>query len=131
MKLVVAADGKCKQYTEEKQMNNSNEWLDEVNEIIFNYKRKVRSWLKDTNEDDGCSKASSNTKSHSKRFSRRSSISNSSGSSKSGRVEGTVKFAELLAQEAFLEKHQQVENEGQRLRMQEKLAKSRARVQIL
>ena len=52
MKLVVAADGKCKQYTEEKQMNNSNEWLDEVNEIIFNYKRKVRSWLKDTNEDD-------------------------------------------------------------------------------
>ena len=71
------------------------------------------------------------TKSHSSRSSRRSSKSNSSGSSKSDRIEGKVKLAELLAQEAFFEKCQQVENEAQRLRMQEKLAKARARAKIL
>ena len=99
--------------------------------MIFNFKRKVHSWLKETNEDDRCSKASSKTKSHSSRSSRRSSKSNSSGSSKSDRIEGKVKLAELLAQEAFFEKRQQVENEAQRLKMQEKLAKARARAQIL
>ena len=131
LRLVVAAHEECKQYMEEDQINNSDEWLDEVDEMIFNFKRKVHSWLKETNEDDRCSKASSKTKSHSSRSSRRSSKLNSSGSSKSDRIEGKVKLAELLAQEAFFEKRQQVENEAQRLKMQEKLAKARARAQIL
>ena len=52
-------------------------------------------------------------------------------SSKSDRIEGKVKLAELLAHEAFFEKCQQIENEVQRLRMQEKLAKARARAKIL
>ena len=63
------------------------------------------------------------TKSHSSRSSRRSSKSNSSGSSKSDRIERKVKLAELLAQEDFFEKRQLVENEAQRLRIQEKLAR--------
>ena len=115
----------------EEEINNSDEWLYEVDEMIFNFRRSVHSWLKETNEDDGFSKDSSKTKSHSSRSSRRSSKSNSSGSSKSDRIEGKVKLAELLAQEAFFEKCQQVENEAQRLRMQEKLAKARARAKIL
>ena len=41
------------------------------------------------------------------------------------------KLAELLAQKAFFEKRQRVENETQRLRMQKKLAKARAKAQIL
>ena len=87
--------------------------------------------MKETNEDDRCSQASSKTKSQSSRSSRRSSKSNSSGSSKSDRIERKVKLAELLAQEAFFEERQQVENEAQKLRMEEKLAKARARAQIL
>ena len=71
------------------------------------------------------------TKSHSSRSSRRSSKSNSSGSSKSDRIERKVKLAELLVQEVFFEKHQLVQNEAQRLRIQEKLAKARARAKIL
>ena len=86
---------------EEEQINNSDEWLDEVDEMIFNFKRKVPSWLKKANEDDGCSKASSKTKSLSSRSLRRSWKPNSSGSCKSGRIEGKVKLAELLPQEAF------------------------------
>ena len=98
--------------------------------MIFNFKRKVHSWLKETNEDDRCSKASSKTKSNSSKSSRRSK-SSSSDSSKSDRIEGKVKLAELVAQEAFFEKRQQTENEAQRLRMQEKLAKASARATIL
>ena len=52
-------------------------------------------------------------KSHSSKSSRRSSKSSSSSSSKSDRIEEKVKLAELLAQEAFFEKCQQVENEAQ------------------
>ena len=115
---------------EDEDINNSDEWLDKVDEMIFNFKRKVHSWFKETNEDDRCLKASSKTKSHSSRSSRRSSKSKRSGSSKSDRIERKLKLAELLAQEAFSEKRQQVENEAQRLRMQEKLAKARARAKI-
>ena len=43
LKLVVAAHDECKEYMEENQINNSDEWLDEVDEIIFNFKRKVHS----------------------------------------------------------------------------------------
>ena len=54
-----------------------------------------------------------------------------SGRSKSDRIEGKIKLAELLAQEAFFEKRQKVENEAQRLRMQEKITKARASAKIL
>ena len=75
-------------------------------------------------------KASLKTWSHSIRSSRRSSKSNGSGSCKSDSIEEKVKLAELLAQEAFFEKCQQVENEAQRQRMQEKLARAMAKAQI-
>ena len=113
---------------EGEEINNSDEWLDEVDEMIFNFKRKLHSWLKETNEDDRYSKASSKTKIHSSRYSRRSSKSTSSGSSKSDSIEEKVKLAELFPQEVFFERHQQVENEPQRLRMQEKIARTRAKV---
>ena len=73
LKLVVAAHEECKQYMEEEEISNSDDWLDGVDEMIFNFKRKVHSWLKETNEDDRCSKASSKTKNHSSKSSRRSS----------------------------------------------------------
>ena len=77
LKLVVAVHEECKQYMEEEEINNSDEWFDEVDETIFNSKRKVHSWLKETNENDRCSKASSKTKNHSSKSSRRSSKSSS------------------------------------------------------
>ena len=97
LKLVVAAHEECKQYMEEEEINNSDEWLDEVDEMIFNFKRKVHSRLKETNEDDRCSKASSKTKCHSSKSSRRSSKPSSSGSFTLDRIKVKVKLAELLA----------------------------------
>ena len=58
LKLVVAAHKECKQYMEKEQIsNNGNECLDEVDEMIFSFIRKVHSWLMETSEDDRCSKA--------------------------------------------------------------------------
>ena len=39
---------------EEEQISNNNEWCDEVDKMIFNF--KVHSWLKQTKENDRCSK---------------------------------------------------------------------------
>ena len=122
LKLDIAAHEECTQYLEEEHINKSNEWLDWGN---------VHSCSKETNNDDRSLKVSSKTKSHSSRSSRKSSKSSSSSRSKSDRRERKVKLTKLLVQEDFSEKCQQVENKAQRLRMQEKLAKARARAQIL
>ena len=98
---------------------------------VINFKRKVYPWLKETNEDDRCSKASWKTKGHSSRSSRRSSKSNSLASSKSERIKEKAKLTWLLAREAFLEKRHQVENEAQRLKIQEKRAKARQKLKFL
>ena len=64
-RLVVAAHKGCNQCLGEEQINKSDEWLREVDEIILKFKRKVHSGLMGTNEDDRCSKTSSKTKNHS------------------------------------------------------------------
>ena len=63
--LKLVAHEECKQNLEEEQINSSDEWLDEVDERVFNFKKKVHSWLKEANEDNSCSKAPSKTKGHS------------------------------------------------------------------
>ena len=63
--LKLVAHEECKQNLEEEQINSSDEWVDEVDERVFNFKKKMHSWLKETNEDDRCSKAPSKTKGHS------------------------------------------------------------------
>ena len=60
-KVSYSSTEECKQYMEEEQINDSDQWLDEVDEMIFNFMGKVYSWLKETNKDDRCSKASSKT----------------------------------------------------------------------
>ena len=52
LKLVVGAHEKYKQCLQDEQIKNSDKWLDEVDERVFNFKRKVYSWLKKTNEDN-------------------------------------------------------------------------------
>ena len=62
--------------------------------MVFNLNRKMHSWL--------IMRIIGFQKLH------QSSELNSSASSKSDRIEGKVRLTELLAQEAFLEKHQHV-----------------------
>ena len=40
LKLVEAAHEECKQYMDEEEINNSDKWLDEQDEMILNFKRR-------------------------------------------------------------------------------------------
>ena len=40
LKLVEAAHEECKQYMDEEEINNSDKWLDEPDEMILNFKRR-------------------------------------------------------------------------------------------
>ena len=55
LKLRAEAQGECKQYLEEEQIKNCDNWHDEVDERVFNSNMKIYSRLKETNGDDRCS----------------------------------------------------------------------------
>ena len=57
--------------------------------------------------------------------SKRSSCSNKSDNSKTKAVEEKAKLAELLAEESFLIKQQMAENEAEKLKVQQEIAKQR------
>ena len=59
-----------------------------------------------------------------------SSGSNSNRSSKERAVEEKAKLAELIAEAEFLQQRQLAENKAEQLRVQEKLAKAKARSQV-
>ena len=52
LKLVVAPYDGCKQYLEEEPINSRDKWLNNVDERVFSFKRKMHSWFKETIEDD-------------------------------------------------------------------------------
>ena len=40
----------CRQYLEEERISSSGKWLNEVDEKVFTFKRKIYSWLKEINK---------------------------------------------------------------------------------
>ena len=62
--------------------------------------------------------------------SRKSSRSSKSGDSKTRAMEEKAKLAELLAEESFLMKREIAENKAERLKVQEMLAKVKARAKV-
>ena len=108
---------------EEEEKIESDEWM---NELVFNFKRRVHTWLENGEEDrmslqsnkSHSSKGSSvKTRSSSKsNVSRRSSCINKSDNSKTRAVEEKAKLAELLVEEPFLIKQQMAKNEAEKLK---------------
>ena len=108
---------------EEEEKIESDEWM---NELVFNFKRRVHTWLENGEEDrmslqsnkSHSSKGSSvKTRSSSKsNVSKRSSCINKSDNSKTRAVEEKVKLAELLVEEPFLIKQQMAKNEAEKLK---------------
>ena len=108
---------------EEEEKIESDEWM---NELVFNFKRRVHTWLENGEEDrmslqsnkSHSSKGSSvKTRSSSKsNVSKRSSCINKSGNSKTRAVEEKAKLAELLVEEPFLIKQQMAKNEAEKLK---------------
>ena len=106
----------------------SDEWIDVKDEQIFNFKRRVHTWLKNS-EEDRISLQSN--KSHSSRgYSvkiRKSSKSNVSKRSS----EEKAKRAELVAEELLLIKQQIAENKAEKLEVQQEIAKAKAISRLL
>ena len=108
---------------EEEEKIESDEW---INELVFNFKRRVHTWLENGEEDrmslqsnkSHSSKGSSvKTRSSSKsNVSKRSSCINKSDNSKTRAVEEKAKLAELLVEEPFLIKQQMAKNEAEKLK---------------
>ena len=108
---------------------NDYEWFEDVEERVFTFKHKVHNWLKDSEIEQGhSSKRSSKigSKSASSGSSGRTKFS-SSKSSRERALEEKAKLAKIMAETEFLEKRQLAENQAERLKIQEKLAKANVR----
>ena len=122
--------------SEEEQMEN-DDWFDFVEEEVFAFKRKINLWLKNVEEDQKlCARSE---RSHSKRSFKKivkSNMIKTSGSSsrspgsKTRTLEENSKLAELEAEEAFLVRTQMADSEEEMLKIQQMVAKTRAKIKI-
>ena len=122
--------------SEEEQMEN-DDWFDFVEEEVFAFKRKINLWLKNVEEDQKlCARSE---RSHSKRSFKKivkSNMIKTSGSSsrspgsKTRTLEENAKLAELEAEEAFLVRTQMADSEEEMLKIQQMVAKTRAKMKI-
>ena len=133
--LMSLNDEYAKMLDAEEQIKN-DEWVELLDEEVFNFKRGINIWLKNAEEDQSL-KASSK---FAEKISSKKSIKSSSSKtlcssiktmdSHARKLLEKAKLAELLAEESFLERRQQAKNEAQRLKIQEELAKAKARSQV-
>ena len=116
------------------EKKKQNQWFNDIDERVFSFIDKVRNWLKDLAlEEEKASRHSSKRSSKSSGHSRKSSISSmlsSNGSSKERAVVEKAKLAELMMEAEFVEKKQIIQNQAEKLKIEEKLAKAQARSQI-
>ena len=121
---------------EEEEMEN-NDWFDFFDEEVFTFKRKINLWLKNVEEDQRlCARSE---RSHSKRSFQKSvksnmiktlGISSRSSGSKTRALEENSKLAELEAKKAFLVRKQMADSEEEMLKIQQMVAKTRAKTKI-
>ena len=109
-------------------------WFEEVDERVFTFKHKVYNWLKEAETERSAKKVYSKkgSKSTSSGSSRKTKSSNSGSSrcSKERAMEEKAKLAELMAEVEFMQQRQMAENRAEQLRVQEKLAKAKARSEV-
>ena len=89
---------------------------------MFFFKHKLHNWLKEEEEE--------HKGDHSSRSSIGSSSSKSKSSSREKAVEEKLRLAELIAEASFNKKKRSAEYQAQTLRMEEELAKARARAKV-
>jgi len=121
-KQLVAVQEEHRILKEERERFVDDIWFEEVDERVFAFKHKVINWIKEVEaHQDKSSK-------HSSKQSKRTKSSQSSKVRKA--VEKKVKLAKLMAEVKYLARRQLVESQAEKLRMEEKLAKAKARSQV-
>ena len=88
----------------------------------FSFKHKVHNWLEEVEKE--------HKRYHSSRSSTRSSFSKSKSSIQEKAVEENLRVAELIAEASFMKKTRDGEYQAEALRMEEELAKARARAKV-
>ena len=114
----------------------NDDWIDLVDEEVFAFNRKINFWLKNFQEDQSCARSE---RSHSKGSSKKSVKSNmtkTSGSSsissasKTRALKEKVQFLEVKAEEALLVRRQMADIDAENVKIQQMVAKARARTKI-
>ena len=139
-KLLISIHNESNELLGEEPWLESNEWLDMVDEQILGFKRQEHRWLKRAEEEEHAmvyngwkesifKRSSSKSGRHSsqRNSSRTSGWRSMSGDFKTRAMEEKAKSTELLAEESFLMKIQIAQNESERLKVQETIAKARAK----
>ena len=105
-----------------------DDWFDELDNRVFTFKRKTHNWLRSAETERMSSKGSSRSSK-----SRRSKSSRCSGKSQSSRtreLEEKARIAELMAEAEYIEQRQYAENQPEMLKIQQEIAKSKARAEV-
>ena len=88
----------------EEEQHADNQWLEDVDEMVFSFKHCVYNWVKENKEDKRPSSKSSPKSTSSGRSSGTRAASSSKSSTKERAIKEKLKMAELMAEASFIEK---------------------------
>ena len=144
-KMLLDEHQEYNQQSGDNERDRDDDWFDDVGTQVCSFKRKVYCWLREAAQkakSSQCSpkstrsasdKGSVNSKkskgSHGSRSSNAFKETTSSKSSKEREIEDKVKVADLMAEAKLLQQKQIIQNEAGKLKIKERLAKAKSRVQ--
>ena len=96
--------------------------------IVCTFKRKIHSWLRSAETERRSSKGSS--RSSESRRSKSSGSSRKSQSSHARELEEKARIAELMKEAEYIDQRQFAENQAEMLKIQQEIAKSKARAKV-
>lgn len=108
---------------------NEGIWFNDIDEQVFSFKHKIHNWLKEAENDENESRRSTRSKRSSSSRSR--STNTSRRRTKDMAIEAKVKVAELLAEASYKDKIRAAEEQAEKLKMEEQVAKAQAKVKLL
>ena len=143
-KMLLGAHQEFNQLLGDDERGRDDDWFDDVDTQVCSFKRKVHCWLREAAQRVKSSKCSSrSSRSVSDKGSMNSKKSKDSHESQSSRasretrssktrdkeIEEKMKVAELIAEAELLQQKQMIQNEAEKLKIKERLAKAKARIQ--
>ena len=97
-------------------------WFDNTYQKVLSFKHKMHNWLKEEEKE--------HKRNNSLRSSTRSSSFKFKSSTREKAMEEKLRVAELIAETSFMKKKRDAEYQAETLRMEEALAKARARAKV-
>ena len=105
-----------------------DDWFDDLDKKVCAFKRKILNWLRSTETERRSSKGSSRSCESGR--SKSSGSSKKSQSSRAKELEEKARIAELMAEAEYIEQRQYAENQLEMLKIQQEIAKSKARAEV-